>query len=213
MDPVLVPVSLRYVMVLSPTVMRVQSGSSLVGRTSQTTRVWATSATWSLGILWNMIGRMVLVPLTHWVFGELGSAAVGLGVGGVSIDGAVHWHMTHPTSFWVVDLCRTGGAWGFCQFCDLALDMPATMRVWMPCRLILHIDWLTEGPGWCLVVAFGRTLWLWSTCPWQVPCPSRGSSKCSCNYSVHNRLCYPCQNAVLGGWRRAPCIGLLCGEQ
>jgi hypothetical protein len=57
-----------------------------------------------------MIGRMVLVPLTCWGFGELGSAAVGLGVGGVSVDemvrirrpgiiNQVHWHMTCPTSF------------------------------------------------------------------------------------------------------------------
>ena len=50
-DPVLVPVSPRYAIVLPPMVMQVLFGSSLVGRTSQTTRVCATSDTLSGGIL------------------------------------------------------------------------------------------------------------------------------------------------------------------
>ena len=52
-------------MVLPPMVIRVLLGSSLVGRTSQTTRVCATSDTLSGEILSNNIGRMVLVPATH----------------------------------------------------------------------------------------------------------------------------------------------------
>ena len=64
-DPVLVPVSPRYEIVLPPMVMWVLLGSSLVGRTLQMTRVCATSDTLSGGILLNNIGRMLLVRATH----------------------------------------------------------------------------------------------------------------------------------------------------
>ena len=50
-DPVLVPVLPRYAIVLPPMGMRVLLGSSLVGGTSQTTHVCATSDTLSGGVL------------------------------------------------------------------------------------------------------------------------------------------------------------------
>ena len=68
-EPVFVPVLPRYAIVLPLMVMRVLLGSSLVGRTSQTTRECATSNIRLGGILWNMIGHMMLVEATRFVLG------------------------------------------------------------------------------------------------------------------------------------------------
>jgi hypothetical protein len=71
-----------------------------VGRTSQTTRECATSVMRSCGILWNMIGRMVLVPSTRLRCGRVVGDDVDSGVGGVGVDGfgPMPWHK-RPSSF------------------------------------------------------------------------------------------------------------------
>ena len=70
-EPVLVSVFPRHAIVLPLMVMRVLLGSSLVGLTSLTTRECATFDTWLVGIFWNLIGRMVLVPETCCCFGRI----------------------------------------------------------------------------------------------------------------------------------------------
>ena len=93
-EPVLVPVLPRYAIVLHPMVMRVLLGSSLVGRTLQRTRECAISDTWSGGILWNMIGRMVLVPATHCCFGKIQVVMVLALLEGGELEGLmpIPWH-------------------------------------------------------------------------------------------------------------------------
>ena len=100
MEPVLVPVSPWYAMVLPPMVMRVRLGSALVGRTLQTTREWATSWMRSCGILWNMIGCMVSVPSTRLCCGVVGGDDVDSGAGRLGVDGfgPMPWHK-RPSSF------------------------------------------------------------------------------------------------------------------
>ncbi len=71
-----------------------------MGRTSQTTREWATSWMRPCGIFWNMIGRMVSVPLTRLRCGGEVGDDVDSGAGGVGVDGfgPMPWHK-RPSSF------------------------------------------------------------------------------------------------------------------
>ena len=52
-------------MVFPPMVMWVRFGSAFVGRTSQITRVCATSDMRPCGMLLNLMGRIVSVPVTR----------------------------------------------------------------------------------------------------------------------------------------------------